>query len=374
MRITDARLAAYALPLAAAWQSSSARLTTRHGWLLQLRTADGQTGHGECAPLPSHGSEDPAQAGRALAQHVPSLIGQAVSAALRTLDTPAWFATPAARCAVETALIDLLAAHAGQPLADWLSGQRCAGAVAVNLMAGAAIAVTDAQLDRAVAEGFSVIKLKLGVADPAAEIAALRRIAARLPAGPRLRLDANRAWTGEVAAAFLAALAGAPFRGTDRIESIEEPLADPSPEALHALRPQLPPGCILALDESWPAMPRAALFANPPAQRLIVKLAPLGGVLPALALARRAADAGIDCVVTTGIDSACATLAAAHLAAAIAPTPPIARATPLMPAHGLATTSWLAEDTGTAPRLRAGKLQLPDHAGLGFFPRQGLFD
>jgi L-alanine-DL-glutamate epimerase-like enolase superfamily enzyme len=79
-------------------------------------------------------------------------------------------------------------------------------------------------------------------------------------------------------------------------------------------------------------------------------------LLPALSLARRAAAAGMQCVVTSSIDSACGVLAAAHLAAALDNGL----------AHGLATSSWLTADTGTPPTITNGRLALPDTPGLGF--------
>ncbi|MBI2307417.1 MAG: o-succinylbenzoate synthase [Rhodocyclales bacterium] len=361
MHIAATRLAPYALPLNGRWAGATNRIVERRGWLLRVDADDGRCGYGECAPLPSHGSESAAAAEAALQRWGGTLRGQTLAAALAALDTPDSFATPAARAAVEGALLDLAAQAAGLPLWRHLAPAAGGGAVAVNAMAGDALGVTPAMLDEALAAGCSVIKLKLGGAAPEHELAALRKLAPRLPPQARLRLDANRAWDADTAARVGAALAELP------VESLEEPLAAPTAAALRALQRSLP--FALAVDESWRELDQEAFFAAPPVRRLVLKLAVHGGLLPALATARRAQAAGVDCVVTTGVDSACATLAAAHLAAAIETGQMRGQTHGL--AHGLATSSWLAADTGAPPAIVGGSIVLPDSPGLGFVPRPG---
>jgi o-succinylbenzoate synthase len=350
VQITGAALHAYRLPLRAAWTSAAGGFTVREGWLLRLSRADGHCGYGDCAPLPMSGTETPERAAAALQAYADQLIGRPTADALATLDAAAGSRTPAARCAVETALLDLLAQDAGRPLTDYLRGGTGARTVAVNAALGGLLSCDAPALTTARADGFDVVKLKVGSAPLAAEIAQLRAIAAQLPTGMRLRLDANRAWDAAQAEIFLAACADLP------IEMFEEPLADPQPDTLRRLQARC--AFPLALDESLATFDPALLFAAPPVRRLVLKPPRIGGLLPALALARRAAAAGLACVVTSSVDSACGVLAAAHLAAALDNGL----------AHGLATSVWLAADTGQTPRVAGGRLQLPDATGLGFVP------
>lgn len=363
MRLAAARLQPYALPLRAAWRTAAGALVERRGWLLRLASVDGLHGHGDCAPLPASGTEDAARAEAALAALLRGIVGRTVSEALAALP-PAPGDAPAARCAVECALLDLAAQAAGHPLAEALRGAPAARSVAVNAALGALIDVDAATLRAAVAQGFTVLKLKVGTAPPGQEIARLRTLAAALPAGVRLRLDANRAWPASVAAEFIAACGDLP------LDMLEEPLADPRADALADL--QAAAAFPLALDESAPCRPDDPFFAAPPVRRLVLKPPRLGGLRPALALARRAAGAGLACVVTGSIDSACGLLAAAHLAAALATDTPAPRdgrrAAGQELAHGLATADWLAADLGQAPRARDGRLHLPAGPGLGFWP------
>jgi L-alanine-DL-glutamate epimerase-like enolase superfamily enzyme len=185
-----------------------------------------------------------------------------------------------------------------------------------------------------------------------------RRIASLLPTGVALRLDANLAWTMAEAEYFCTALTGLP------IESLEEPLTQPGIKPLRELGQGLP--FRLALDESWHHFAPESLFEQQPVRRLVLKLASCGGLLPAWSMAQRATAAGIECVVTTGLDSTCGTLAAAHLAAAID------RGCNRGLAHGLATSAWLGSNTGEVPVIDKGCLQLPEGSGLGFRPRAGV--
>lgn len=361
MLIRNARLHPYALPLRAEWKTAAGAFAIREGWLLHIETEDGRSGYGDCAPLPDpgaqSGTETAAQAHAALDGYARWLPGHSVAEALQTLALPGDIAlAPAARCAIECALLDLAAQAAGVGLGHFLRGAPCAPDVAVNAALGGLAASSEDAVRKACADGFTVLKLKVGSAPVDAEIAHLQRLAALLPAGAKLRLDANRAWSENDAARFLAACAGLP------VEQLEEPLADPQPAALARL--QAACAFPLALDESGPRDAAAPFFATPPLRRLVLKPPRLGGLLPALALAHDAGAAGIDCIVTSSLDSACGILAAAHLAAALGNEL----------AHGLATANWLVEDTGLAPRVHTGRLTLPGAPGLGFTPYDRAID
>lgn len=363
MKIRAARLHRYHLPLRSEWATAAGGFSWREGWLLQLEADDGRYGYGDCAPLIGTGSESPALAIAALRRHGGQLAGMAIDEAIAALPAAVGNRAPAARCAVECALLDLLAQAADLPLADYLRGAPGKRQIAVNAALGALLqANVDASLCRygkyailrACAEGFAVLKLKVGMAPVDDEIARLREIAALLPAGHLLRLDANRAWCERDAGRFVDACASLP------IDMVEEPLADPRFAALRRLQANC--AFALALDESLAGGDPQAILAAPPVRRLVLKPPRCGGLLPALALARQAASAGMHCVVTSSVDSACGVLAAAHLAAALDNDL----------AHGLATSSWLAADTGTAAPVSGGRLTLPGQAGLGFTPTPGL--
>lgn len=313
MTIVAANWLPYALPLKRPWQTSQGQFFERRGKLLRLRNDRDLTGWGDCAPLPEFGIDE--AAARAFAE--------------------------------ETAQLDLVTQSAGLPLHAWLSGEAAVSSLAVNCNLGAISGLSEEALQASLEGGFQVLKIKVGLAAPAEEIARLRQLAERLPATTKLRLDANAAWSLSEARQFLDACCALP------VESVEEPLRHPAPEELARLQAGLP--FPLALDESCHLL-TPAFFRHPPLRRLVLKPARHGGLLTSIEIALRARAAGLECIVTSSLESSCGLLACAQLAAAIAPDS----------VHGLGTAEWLAADTGRAPRINDGLLYLPESNGLGF--------
>ena len=347
MRIRAAQLIPYRLPLRQPWRSARGVFAHRSGWLVRLETVGGLVGHGDCAPLPEAGTETAEAALATLENWLPKWPGEMPDEALLNLDEPHAL-PPATRCALETALLDLLAQQAGVPLARWLN-PAASLVVAANAAIGGLDEGVSGRADKAVAEGFAVLKLKVGLTVAEVELALLRRLAEELPPGTTLRLDANGAWGMEEAERFIGELAGLP------VESLEEPLARPDFVRLRQLQSRAP--FPLALDESLPKFAAEILLAEPPVRRLVLKPMALGGVRPAYALACGAARAGLECVATTTVDSAVGVLAAAHLAAALGNNL----------AHGLATSSWLLSNVGNTPQLLSAQIVLDSGTnGLGF--------
>jgi len=359
--IVAARVHRYLLPLRRQWQTAAGGLTSREGWLLRIDLGDGRSGYGDCAPLAASGTETAATAKAALGDHLRRLTGLSAADALATLDRTPGNKAPAARCAVETALLDLIAQQCCLPLANLLkdaSGSvtdvRPTTSVTLNAALGSLSDVTDETILAACAAGFRVLKLKVGVCAVEHEVARLHRVTTLLPTGVVLRLDANRAWRASDAVRFVRACAGQP------VDMIEEPLAAPQIEALRRL--QSSTAIAIAVDESAAALNMQRLLDTRPIRRLVLKPARCAGLLRAIGFARHAADAGFECVITSTVDSACGVAAAAHLAAAVDNGL----------AHGLATSSWLAEDTGAPPQITNGRLLVSQKPGLGFSPWPNL--
>jgi o-succinylbenzoate synthase len=341
----------YRLPLTRPWGSARGRLGERLGWLVRVE-AGGLSGHGDCPPLPEAGTETHDCAAAALARGCRRLAGLTLGEALGAL-RPA--AAPAAAFALECALLDLRGRLLGVPLRRLLD-PGAADRVPVNAALGPLDRIGEEDLAAAWAAGFRVLKLKVGIGAADLELARLRALAGQLPAGASLRLDANGAWDLPTATRLIGALAELP------IESLEEPLADPDPEALARLQSRAP--FPLALDESlqrvlatfpaWGSPGPGAL----PVRRAVLKPAVIGGLRPSLALARRLRAAGVEPVVTGVLECAAGLWATAQLAAALGDPIP----------QGLATAHWLAADLGPAPHPQRGHIELPVSPGSGFLP------
>ena len=343
MRIAQVRLIPYCLPLKRPWLAAATTLTERRGFLVALTTADGITGVGDCAPLPSSGLVGHTRIFEALQALAPDLGDHSTEQILEQIRQLSF---PEIRWAVETALCDCAAQLHGVPLMQYLGGIRH-NSVLVNAALGALHAGSAKQATAALASGFRCAKIKVGVSDIDTELAALRAIHGATEGKLPLRLDANRAFNDADARHFLDGLANL------SIEAIEEPLARPTPERLATLQASVP--FAIAVDESLPELGLPTLIDARAMRRLVVKPARIGGMVATQALVRQALAAGIEVVLTSVVDSAVGVTAAAHLAAALSPGL----------AHGLATLEWLATDVAPAPPIRDGQLWLGTSPGLG---------
>jgi o-succinylbenzoate synthase len=328
-RIVGFRLDPYALPLKTPWRTAAGTVRLRRGWLVRVEDEDGTVGLGDqSAPLPDQAADGQ---GERLRHQGDALRGRSFDEALN------W---PDLCFGIETALFDLEAQRQAVPLRRLLSPQ-AADRVKVNAVA---------PLDGIVAmaeQGYSIIKVKVGLVPWPDEAAALRRL--NLPPGVTLRLDANRAWSRADAEGFLAAIADLP------IESLEEPLRESEIAGLASLQSTTP--IALAIDESFDKIGLESLLIDPPVRRLVLKPALLGGLRRTLAVAASARAVGYDIVVTTYLESAIGVAAVAHLAAALDPEARMA--------HGLATSALFVSDVADSLPIAAGVLTFSAGSGLG---------
>ena len=349
MKITKTKLTPYSLPLHHRWQSHANSFNTRQGYLLQIEDERGYIGYGDCAPLPSQGTETAASALETIEQQLTHLAGVTVTDALNRL--PEMKSTPAARCAVESALLDLVSKQQNTPLYRWLN-PKSSPKVLANANIGALDQGIDKRIAIALGQGYSVLKLKVGVYELKHELELLSQICSDLPPEIMLRLGANRAWDRATASGFLSQIKQLP------IESLEEPLTQPEIDTLKQLQDET--DISIALDETVAELEFESLHQLQPLRRIILKPMALGGVLPAWHTGQLARSLGIETVVTTTIDSAAGVWAAAQLAAALDPNNEFK--------HGVATSDWLLQDLGAGPDIENGTITIPQTPGLGFIP------
>ncbi len=337
---------AYSLPLTQPWQSSKGSCLARTGWLVTVTDDAGIRGYGDCCPMPEAGTETHAQAWHFLHK---SVQRQPTGKFIQELEQHQ-ASQPAACCGISTALLDLQARQQQLPLGQLLNND-ASQEFSLNAAAGALMNTNGGRLQQLQQEGFQVIKLKLGTAEPAAELAQLYILLEQMNPSTRLRLDANQAWNSQQAAYFIDGLQGLP------VESLEEPLRVPALADLEKLqrRTSIP----LAMDESIPGTGAKVLIQSGIIRRLVLKPMVLGGLQSAMDIAEQARQAGMDCVVTSVLESAAGIWAASQLAAAIDPWFPGL-------SHGLATSPWLKQNTGEPPVIIDGKIVLPMTAGSGF--------
>lgn len=158
------------------------------------------------------------------------------------------------------------------------------------------------------ASGCTTAKVKVAergqsLVDDVARVGAVREA---LADGGRIRLDANGAWTTEQAAEALRAL------GTFDLEYVEQPCASLVECAALRTLTDVP----VAVDEGLRRAPdpHHVVGLAESADVLVLKVAPLGGVRPAMAVAQ---TYGLPCVVSSALDSSVGLSAALALAAAL---------------------------------------------------------
>jgi len=210
---------------------------------------------------------------------------------------------PAARAALEGALLDLWARTAGVP--SWALLRPSAAKPAPRALAALLSGEPEQAVERALAaraRGIGTFKFKIGRrAGLERELMAVRALRAELGPSARLRLDANQALSAAQAKQYLPR-----FADCD-LEFIEEPCA---PEAFAELRSL---GVPLALDESL------ASFAEPQLgdRALVLKPTLLGGVSACLSLTETARALGAQVVVSHAFEGPLGLALSAALALSI---------------------------------------------------------
>jgi o-succinylbenzoate synthase len=322
----------FSLRLASPLKTAAGRIDAREGFLIRI-DCDGHRGVGEATPLPGW-TETYDECEAALAGAVDG----------RGDFDPS---TPAARHGVELARVDAAARASGESLAAWLADGTPAGSVPVNATVGDAPAEETAAATRqAVEAGYRAVKVKVGARPPDDDIARLRAVRAAAGDDVELRADANGAWDRTAAERVLDAAADLDFA------YVEQPLPASDLAGHAALRGR---GVDVAVDESLVAAGPEAVLEHGAADVVICKPMALGGPVRTHDVARRAADHGVDAVVTTTIDGAVARVGALYVAAAL----------PNVRACGLATGDRLATDLAADPAsVEHGALRVPAGPGL----------
>jgi o-succinylbenzoate synthase len=323
VRLRSVEVIPYALPFQEPYVTARGTLRRREMVLLRLRDEDGLIGLGEAVPLSLRGGET-------LAEVVRKLEGFGEHREASGLSAPA-------RCAVETALMDL------RERRDRKEAGKGEGDESVlcnaTLIAGPAEEVA-VEAEHWARDGFTTFKLKLGA--EVGDVELVRAVREALGPEARIRVDANEAWDLETAKRTLAELE--PLG----IELAEQPVAGLEEMAELAAATSIP----LAADESvatlaeaeWAVAMGACAYTG-------IKLAKVGGPAEALAIADI-----LPAYVTSALDGPVGIAAAAR----------VARTVGGGLAHGLATQRLFASSIASVEcELRGDQLHLPPGPGLG---------
>lgn len=357
--ITDIQWHPYRVPFVHSFRTAHGILTERVGMLVRVRLATGIVGIGEIAPLPEFSGGTLAQAASALPALATQLQNMSLPEALDaiaslTRDIPQQSFIAAVYSGLEIALLDAQGKSEHKSIAQLLAPPASPPKtrVAVNAVISASLReAASAAARQAREQGFTCIKLKVGVApsidEELARIAAVREA---IGSTVQLRLDANEAWTLPEALTLLNRCT--PYD----IEYVEQPVPAPHLHEMHILRHTTP--VAIAADEAVTSLASArTILDTHSADILIIKPQLVGGLRLGQQIIREAAQRGVQCVVTSSIETGIGVVAALHLAAAM---PEVTLAC------GLSTLSLLTRNLLTHElRIDNGFLSVPTGYGLG---------
>ncbi len=363
MRVVGARLFGFCVPMRDAVQTSQGLVAEREGLLISIESASGHEGWGEASPFPGFGLESIDDSRRCLEGLIRDCVanGEPLSSSSSTVSSNRAFHAPVARSAFETAVADLTARELGCSLADHLAtcgdaAVEAARDVPVNALLSGATPESLSEAGReARDQGYRSFKVKLGAVDVAADVERVAALRSVLGPDARIRLDANQAWSFEVAEQAIRRLA--PLD----IEFLEQPIAADDLVGLARLRARS--AILLAADEA--AGSEAAVrdvLAAEAADLIVIKPSAVGGPLAAARIAHAARNRGVEIVVTSLLDAAIGRVAALHFAAYWRGVEPGLRDC------GLATGDYLLVDIASAPTPNKGRIALPEGPGLAIAP------
>jgi o-succinylbenzoate synthase len=255
-----------------------------------------------------------------------------------------------AKAAVDVALHDLAARRLGLPLHGFLGSTVASVRTDVTLSAGDPESLAAAGADR-IADGFDVLKVKVGTGDAAADFERVRRIREAIGPDPRLRLDANQGWNRRDAVTAIRAMEDA---GCD-IELVEQPVPAPDLEGMAWISDRVSTP-ILADESVYGVRDLVAVIRHGAADLVNVKLAKCGGLGPARTLLELAREHGLGSIVGSMMESHVGVGAAAALVAAY----------PTTAVNDLDAAWWLMESPVVGGIWYEGPaIHLPSDPGLG---------
>jgi len=317
MRLVAATLYALRIPFVESFRHSATERRWSDSVVVRVRDEAGTEGFGEGTPRPYVTGEIvetmldhltcelwPRVADRELP---PACNLEALAAFLPETSLAGAIAPHASRAALELAVLDCALRRAGRPLATLLPPRRSRVTYSGVITAGPiARAVQHARQMRAI--GLHDVKVKVGFDDDIARVTAVREA---LGHDASLRLDANGAWSFERAVHVLNAVA--PLG----IAAVEQPLPRGPVEDLARLRQAIP--VPIMADESLVTPADAeALIAGEAVDLFNVRISKCGGLARSLAIAERAAKAGVGVQVGSQVgETAILSAAGRHLAAAL---------------------------------------------------------
>lgn len=299
------------VPLKKPFKTALRTVVAAEAIIVQLTTSDGRSGFGEAPPTHVITGDTLDGIERAVQLITAQLTGLDIRRPERLFEKlhKTLIGNTSAKAAIDMALYDLIAQRAQLPLTQYLGGYRESVETDYTVSVNAPEEMAN---DAAVYEkqGFSVLKVKVGIDTPDNDLKRIQAIRARVGDKVTLRLDANQGWDPKSAVRIINTMEQAGLA----IELIEQPVPASDIEGLkfvtdHTMTP-------IMADESIfsPADARRVLELRA-ADLINIKLMKAGGIHQALKINALAESYGVRCMTGSMIETKLGLSAAAHFAA-----------------------------------------------------------
>ncbi|WP_028777032.1 mandelate racemase/muconate lactonizing enzyme family protein [Shimazuella kribbensis] len=310
MKIVKADLFGIQLPLKEPFIISYSRYDYMPSIIVRLETDEGLIGYGEAVPDEHVTGETFSSVIQVLKQHLlPVVLGMnpfSIEQIHHSLNQTI-YANPSAKAAIDIACYDLMGKYAGQPIYNLIGGE-----FHKNLTFPAVLSIDEptvmaANAKKALSEGYSYLKLKLGH-DPYDDIQRVKAI--RHAVGPEVIIcvDINQGWHNYSQA----------IRSIRELESydiawVEQPIMIHDIDGLAELKKHttLP---IMADESIQNGYHLIEIIKKQAADRINIKLMKCGGIFPAIQLTKMAEYAGLSCQIGSMVESSIASAAGYHVA------------------------------------------------------------
>ena len=280
--------------------------------LIKIQTLDGFTGWGEATTIGGlgYGEESPESIKTNIDTYftplLKSLSNLNIAQILQVLEKNI-NGNRFAKCAIQTALLDIQAQKLNLPLSELLGGRLRNSVPVLWVLASGDTDKDIAEAQKMLAnKRHNFFKLKIGSRSVEADVEHVLTIKKALGSEVSIRVDVNRAWTE------LEAIKGIQLLQDGGIDLIEQPCAIDNIDAMERLTRRF--DIAIMADESLTGPASAYQLAKRNAASVFaVKVAQSGGLIQGRDVATIANLAGIDLYGGTMLEGAVGTIASAHL-------------------------------------------------------------
>lgn len=283
----------FSVPFKVVFRHASASRSQAANVIVAARGPGGITGYGEGCPRQYVTGETVTSATAFIRSHRGSIVREVSDVS----GLSAWMqahrakidANPAAFCAIEIAVLDLLSSLSNRPIEDLLGVSRLSGTFRYSAVLGdSSSGAFETQVNQYLKMGFRDFKVKIS-GDGERDTKRLQMLVRKSRSEVRIRLDANNLWNGPGdAIRYLKALDVSIF-------SVEEPLQSGDLEGMGRVAQE----CSLPviLDESLSRVEQVKTLGDSTRWIVNLRVSKMGGILRSLSLAAEAARRGIRLIV-----------------------------------------------------------------------------